>query len=184
MSSENTHFDLPSFVNRYMLEGIEKYHFLQGRRNGDVVTLSNPHCIIYLQNFGEGIGFKFAAIGDPETKFSLSKYLDAFVDGGKQGNCPEPPQELDLEQQFVYVLKGFNSVLISDKLAAPLDGDFSWVPKQKAFNEEYERLDLKLDDLLEIDESEYFPIWVKKDDGDPTWMDDVRRILAEQESKS
>lgn len=182
MSSQNTYFDLPSFVSRYMLEGIEKYHFLQGRRNGDVVTLTNPHCIIYLQNFGEGIGFKFAAIADPETKFSLSKYLDAFVDGGRQKYCPEPPQGLDLEKQFVLVLQGYNAVLTSKALAVPLSGDFTWVPNLISFNVEYEMLEGHLFDLIDLEHPDGLALRKKWSIGDLTWMQDVKRILSEQGS--
>ncbi len=185
MGSPNTYFDLPSFVNRYMVEGIEKYKFLQGKGYGDVLNLSNSHCIIELQNFGEGVGFAFAAISDPETKFSLGEYLNAFVEGGRQKYWPKPPQGMDFQQKFINDLLAFNLVLTSETLAAPLAGDFSWVPKLAAFNEEFSRLSKELTRLEIVDEHpESDAIWNKKSDGDLTWMDDVRRILAEQESKS
>jgi hypothetical protein len=91
---------------------------------------------------------------------------------------------MDIQQMFTNDILAFNLVVTSEILALPLGGDFSWVPKLKAFNEEYERLDLELDNLLEINEAEYDPIWIKKRNGDPTWMDDVKRILAEQEPES
>ncbi len=167
-----------------MVEGIEKYQFLQGKGYGDVLTLSNTQCIIYLQNFGEGVGFSFAAVADPETKFSLGSYLDAFVAGGKIGLCPKLPKGLDFEQKFIHDLQGFNTVLTSEALAAPLSGDFTWSPKYLAFTSELEMLGRELNNLLDINEDEYMPIWRRKRDGDLTWMDDVRRILAEKESKS
>ena len=185
MSSQNTYFDLPSFVNRYMVESIEKCHFLQGKGHGDVLTRTNSHCIIYLQNFGEGVGFAFAAIADPETEFSLSEYLDAFVEGGRQKYWPKPPQGMDNEQKFINDLLAFNLVLTSETLAMPLSGDFSWIPKLTAYNEEYSRLGQELTRLEVIDEHpECDDIWRKNLNGDLTWMDDVRRILVEQESKS
>lgn len=184
MSSLNTFFDLRSFANHYMAESIEKHHFLQGKGYGDVLTLSNPHCIIYLQNFGEGIGFKFAAIGDPEIKFSLSKYLDAFVEGGRQKYWPEPPQALEIEKQFIHTLQCFNVVLKSEILAAPLGGDFSWASRLKEFDDEYQRLANELNDLVYLEHPEGIALFEKRSNGDLTWMNDVTRILAEQESKS
>ncbi|MBK9451004.1 MAG: hypothetical protein IPN95_16675 [Bacteroidetes bacterium] len=185
MNPQNTYFDLASFVNRYMVESIDKYHFLQGKGHGDILTLTNSHCIIYLQNFGEGVGFSFAAISDPETEFSLSEYLDAFVQGGRQKYWPKPPQDIDLEQKLIDDMLAFNLVLTSEVLALPLAGDFSWSSKLTAYNEEYSRLGQELTRLEVIDEHpECDAIWRKNLNGDLTWMDDVRRILAEQESKS
>lgn len=185
MSSQNTFFDLPSFVNRYMVEGIEKYQFIQGKGSGDVLTLTNAYCIIELKNFGEGVGFAFAAISDPETKFSLGEFLNAFVEGGRQKYWPKPPQGMDLEQKFINDLLAFNLVLTSEILALPLGGDFSWSPKLASFKEEFSRLSQALTRLEIIDEHpESDAIWKKKSDGDLTWMDDVRRILAEQEAQS
>lgn len=185
MNSQNTYFDLPSFVKRYMVEGIEKYNFVLGKGYGDIVTLTNSHCIIELQNFGEGVGFAFGAISDPETKVSLGEFLNAFVEGGRKKYWPESPQGIELEQKFIDDMLAFNLVLTSEILAAPLSGDFSWIPKLAAYNEEYSRLSQELSRLEIIDEHpESDAIWSKKLNGDLTWMDDVRRILAEQDSQS
>lgn len=184
MNPLNISFDLPSFANHYMREGIEKYQFIQGKGFGDVLTLSNANCIIYIQNFGEGLGFSFAASGDPETQFSLSRYLDAFVEGGRGKYWPEPPQALEFEQQFIHSLKCFNVILTSEVLSPPLGGDFSWVSRLKAFEDEYRRLANELNDLVILEHSEGNALFEKRMNGDLTWMDDVRRILAEQESES
>lgn len=184
MNPRNTSFDLPSFANRCMREGIEKYQFLQGKGFGDVLTLSNPHCIIYIQNFGEGLGFSFAASADPDTKFSLSMYLNAFVKGGRGKYWPEPSQALEFEQQFIHSLECFNVILTSAILSSPLSGDFSWVSRLKAFEDEYEMLADNLNDLVYLEHPEGNALFEKRMCGDLTWMDEVRRILAEQESQS
>jgi hypothetical protein len=185
MNPQNTYFDLPSFVNRYMAESIEKYHFDQEKGYGDVLLLSNPHCIIFLQNFGEGVGFSFSSKELPDVKHHLTEYLDAMMEGGYYRYCPKAPEGLGMEESFVRMLRGYNGALMADALAAPLGGDFSWVEKLVAYNEERARLGQELTRLEVIDEHpESDAIWHKKLNGDLTWMDDVRRILAEQESKS
>jgi len=184
MDSQNTYFDLASFVNRYMAESIERYQFHQEKGFGDILTLSNPKCIIYLQNFGEGVGFSFASKELPDVKHHLTEYLDALMEGGYYRYCPKAPEGLGREESFVRMLRGYNGALMADALAAPLGGDFSWVEKLVAFNEECERLVGELHNLLDLENPEGDAIWEKRSNGDLTWMDDVRRILAEQESQS
>ncbi len=185
MHPEHVGYDLPSFVGGYLQEAIQELGLSQGSGPGGAVTLYNENCILRITSNGPGVTFSLANATDPSQSYDLGDYLDAMVEGGYFRYFPMQPQGTDgliLHQES---FKGFNNVLTSGVLSAPLKGDFAWIAEVVAMEEEDTRLSDELTRLEEIDEHpESEAIWDKKLAGDPTWMDDVKRILAEQESKS
>lgn len=185
MSSQNTYLDLPSFARKYLADAISHHNLQEGHAGGGIFTLSSTHCIIYLENVESNfVGFDFASSQLPEVKYDLGFYLDSMVAGGSATHCPKPPREWNDEDKFVHYLKAFNSIILNGNLDMPLRGDFAWRNKYDAFVADYKHLASVLTNLSRGNLNGVMSMLQKRNAFDLTWMDDVRRILAEQESKS
>lgn len=185
MNNRNVFFSLGSYAREYMASSIQKFGLVEGDAPGGLMTLSNANCIIFLENVENNyVGFDFASKAIPEVKFDLGFYLDAEVEGGSRKHCPHSPREWKDEAKFIYFLKAFDTLLMAGVLDAPLAGDFSWEPSFRGFVAEFKRLDSILTGFSRVKHPESRSIRQKRDLFDLTWMDDVRRILSEQESKS
>jgi hypothetical protein len=184
MNYGNVFLSLSSYVREYMGECIQKYALVEGNAPGGVMTLGNAHCIIYLENIdSDYVRFDFASALAPEVQYSLTDFLDVAVEGGTFKHRPKPADDWDGEAQFKHYVT-YNALIVAGAMDAPLSGDFSWAPKVAAFLAEEERLNDQYQDLDEAEHPEAYSIWQKRKNYDLTWMDDVRRIVAEQESKS
>jgi hypothetical protein len=184
MGSQELFFDLPSFARKHLGGCIENLHLTEGKLNGGGMTLSNNHCHIFLYNQEDTVGFDFAAQNTPLRKFDLRTFLDAIIEGGSANHFPAWPRNMAREDKFRGCLDAFKKLLETGAMKAPLSGDFSWQSKYDEFAAEENRLVLALAKLPRSMVAETIPIYRKQLASDLTWMDDVRRILAEQESKS
>lgn len=184
MGSQNAFFDLPSFARKHLRSSIENFQLIEGKLDGGGVTLSNQHCQIYLYNQDDTVGFDFAPLDATPRKFDLRTFLDAIIEGGTAKHFPAWPRSTPREDKFRGCLDAFQTLVEAGAMDAPLAGDFSWISKYDEFAAEESRLIQALAKLPRSMGSETIPIYRKQLASDLSWMDDVRRILAEQESKS
>jgi hypothetical protein len=130
------------------------------------------------------VRFEFWSPTNEGAVFEFSDYLDCAYSMRSSELRPLPPKDIPSEEKFVQMLKTYDKLLCEGYFQAPLSGDFSWAPSYQAMLEEVEHLSLVRYRLQKAGHPEAKAILHKKLNGDGTWMDDVRRILAEQESKS
>jgi hypothetical protein len=183
--NRNVFFSLRSFVMEYLGDSMKRYGLVAASGPNGTTTLSNAHCIIYLENIDNNyVRFDFASVAKPETQFSLPDYLNAVVEGGAAKHRPKPSRQLPEEEQFRHYLKSYATILEAGLLEAPLAGDFSWEPSFRAFRAEYERVQSLLVDLVEAKHPEAQSLLKKMYDYDISWMDDVERIIEKQSPKS
>lgn len=180
----NRYFDMASYAQKYMAPAIAKAGLQMTSKGGDMAWLQNGHCTIQLQNIdNDYVRFEFCDPQRPDELWEFADYLDCMYEGRGRILRPLPPRDIDREAQFIFMLEKYNELMLGGYFDLPLAGDFSWAPQYAAFQEEYKRLASARFALEEAGHPEAEAIWDKKHDGDPTWMDDVRRILAEQEPK-
>jgi hypothetical protein len=185
MGDRNLFFSLGSYVREYMGECIQKYALVEGDGPGGVMTLSNAHCIISLEDIDENyVRFDFASTLAPDVQYSLPDFLDVAVEGGTFKHRPKPSDDWDSEAQFKHYVVTYNTLLLAGAMDAPLSGDFSWAPRVAEYLAEEKELGSRLLEIRKSQHPESSVIWRKRSNYDLTWMDDVRRILAEQESQS
>jgi hypothetical protein len=178
MRTYDEFWSLESYVREYMRPSIQAFGLVAGAAPDGLMTLSNAHCIIYLDRVGsEYVGFTFASQGSPETRFGLGLYLDAVVDGGAAVHCPFPEKELEVEAKFVHYLTSFDGLIVAGALDAPLLGDFGWAGNYRRFVDKYQRLATELSYLSAMEHPEAVALLRKRLAFDLSWMEDVRRIL-------
>jgi hypothetical protein len=179
MRTYDEFWSLESYVREYMRPSIQAFGLVAGAAPDGLMTLSNAHCIIYLElatNYY--VGFSFASQSTPETRFSLGFYLDALVEGGCAKACPLPKRKWEVEAKFVHFLKSYDGLIIAGSLDAPLLGNFGWESNYRYFVEEYQRLASELSYLSASNHPEAISLLRKRMVFDLSWMDDVRRIVA------
>ncbi len=183
MHPGSTHYGIEPYA--YILADMVAKHELQyGTANGGVTTLNNAYCILYFNVVETSVGVKFAFSNAPEKQYGVLDFLLAIVPDGGRKYPLHVPDSVTGENRVKQEIGLIRDVLASGVMDAVLQGDKSWIPTFEMFSAEYDRLhDLSLGELLE-DHPEEDRIWLKQKAFDLTWMDDVRRILAEQESKS
>lgn len=182
MGSMNVYFDLPSFARKHLKGCIDTFHLIEGKLGGERTTLSNQLCTIYLSNLEDVVGFDFAPIDSPERKFDLRTFLNAIIAGGAARHFPAWPRNMPKEEKFRACLDAFAELVNAGAMDAPLSGDFSWSTKYDEFEAEHDRLENILAAFPMSKDSETIPIYQKRMAFDLTWMDDVKRFLAEQGS--
>ena len=179
MGSQNIFYDLPSFARKHLRSCIENFQLIEGKLDGGGVTLSNQYCRIFLYNQEDTVGFDFASMDATTRKFDLRTFLDAIIEGGAAKHFPVWPRNTPQEDKFRGCLDAFQKLVEAGAMNAPLSGDFSWILRYDEFASEEQRLDKVLATLPMSRDSETIPIYRKQLASDLTWMDDVRRILAE-----
>lgn len=180
----NRFFDMTTYAEKFLADAVQKLAFSVTRKGGDFALLQNGHCIIHLQNIdNDYVRFEFASSLVPDKLWEFADYLDCVTNGKAWTLRPLPPDDLGPEGKFVFMLQKYNELMIGGYFDAPSSGDFSWIPDLIAREELFKSLSSKLFALRQGGHPEAKAINFKKLDGDPTWMDDVRRILAEQEAK-
>jgi hypothetical protein len=177
------YFDMTSYAQKYMAQAIAKAGLTVTSKGGDMVWLQNDDCQIQLQNIdNDYVRFEFCSPSKPEELWEFADYLDCQFEGRGMQLRPLPPRDFDAESKFVFMLEKYNELLLGGYFDIPLSGDFTWAPKYLAHQAEYRRLGIERGKLGRQGHPEAEAILDKKLAGDPTWMDDVRRILAEQGS--
>jgi hypothetical protein len=173
-----------SYTAQYMADCIAKCGLeLHGKPGGDAL-LVNGRCTIRFGNVdNDFVSFQFWNPANEVEIYSFANYLDCAYDHRGLELSPNMPRDIPAEEQFVGCLKNYDRLLCEGYFDAPLSGDFSWVPAYHAMLAEEERLSIARLDLEDAGHPEAEAILKKEIAGDPTWMDDVRRILAEQEPK-
>lgn len=179
MSSYDQFLSLESYVREYMRSSMQAFGLVAGDAPDGLLTLSNAHCIIYLEIAKVYcVGFTFASQRAPEARFNLGFYLDALVEGGSAKCCPPPQKKWEVEAKFVHFLKAYDGLILAGSLNAPLLGDFGWEADYNCFVDEYQRLASELSNLSASDHPEAMPLLRKRMAFDLSWMEDVRRIVA------
>jgi hypothetical protein len=170
---------MASYAQKYMEPSIEKFGLTLVREGGDVAWLHNAHCTIRLENVdNDYVRFEFSRVDAPEECWEFADFLDCMYEGRGMELRPLPPKDFESEAKFVFMLEKYNALILEGYFDAPLAGDFSWIPKYIAAQAEYKRLASARYDLEESGHPEAVAILHKKIKGDPSWMDDVRRILG------
>jgi hypothetical protein len=179
----NRNFDMASYAQKHMAPAIEKFGLTLVRRGGDVAWLQNVHCTIRLENVdNDYVRFEFHRADNLEEIWEFADFLDCMYEWRGMQLRPLPPDDFDNEGKFVFMLEKYNELIVAGYFDAPLVGDFSWGAKYKEAQAEYKRLSTERFRLEEKGHPEAKAIQKKRLNGDPTWMDDVKRILAAQET--
>ena len=181
----DTYFNLESYIQSRMADAIAKHGLVLGKGNGGLATLSNAHVVAEFENIDNNyVRFNFFQPAQPEIKFEFAEFLDACFDERSKELRPLPPKEWENERQLNFMLDNYNSLILEGYFSKPISGDYSWLQKYLDLKEENDRLSKARANLRRANHPEAKAIFAKRMDGDPTWKDDVKRILAEQNSKS
>lgn len=182
MHPGSIHYGIEPYAD-ILADVVAKYGLKYGTGYGGVTTLSNPHCILFLNEVETTVSFSFAIAVTPEKRYSVLDYLMVIVPDGVRRFPLRAPTSVEGEERVVQEIKLIRDVLSSGVMDRLLQGDQSWVVRIEEFNAEYERLENQSYDLSREGHPEAATIRQKRRALDLTWMDDVRRILAGQESK-
>jgi len=184
MHPESTHFGIEPYAPEILDKAIARYCLNFGTMPGGVTTLGNKHCTLLLSDVEGSVVFKFSVESEPGITFSPFTFLRAIAVGGVAAHPLNAPDSLEGEERIKAELCLINEMIESRVFDRPLSGDTEWIVRYREFEAEFGRLN----------SARFFPpikghpdensIYEKKCKDDLTWMDDVRRILAEQESKS
>lgn len=180
----DTWCDMVSYTARYMAGSIAKLGLQLDDKPGEVAWLTNGKCTIRLSNIdNDYVRFEFWNPADETQVFMFSRYLNCLFDYRGLELSPNMPRTLPAEEQFVGYLVNYDRLLCEGYFQRPLDGDFSWVEAYHGMLAEETRLKLALGKIDDEGHPEADAIWRKKVSGNPAWMQDVRRILAEKGPK-
>jgi hypothetical protein len=184
MHPGSIHFGIEPYAPEILAEVIARYGLDFGTMHGGVTTLGNQHCTLLLSDVEGSVVFKFSIEGATGTTYSPFTFLRAVVAGGVAAHPLNAPDSVQGEERIKAELHLINKMIESGVFDVVLNGNKDWIPKYQQFEREYGRLN----------SARFFPpikghpeensIYEKKNNDDLTWMDDVKRILAEQESKS
>lgn len=173
--------DTLSYVAEFMAASIAKFGLILDGNPGEMAIVKSPGCTIRLANIDNVyVRFEFWNPANPEEVFTLHNYLNCAYNHRGLELSPNMPRDLPEEEQFTGCLRNYDRLLCEGYFDAPLSGDHSWVPRYHAMLQEITELSIARLDLQMAGHPEAISILDKELDGDPSWMDDVRRILAEQ----
>lgn len=183
MHPGSIHYGIEPFA--YILaDVVAKYGLKYGKAFGGVTTLSNAHCILYLDEVETSVMVSFAMATAPDKKFGVLDFLILMVPDGGRKYPLHVSYSIVGEERVKLEIGLFRDVLASGVLDAVLGGDESWIPSFEELGKEYDRLKSLTYSPPFTEHLERPQIRRKQREFDLTWMDDVRRILAEQESQS
>jgi hypothetical protein len=179
----NRYFDMTTYAQKYLGPVIDKFDLRVEPKGGDLTWLLNNDCLIQLQNIdNDYVRFEFCSPSKPEELWEFAEYLDCQFEGRGMQLRPLPPRNYDAEAKFIFMLEKYNELLLEGYFDIPLSGDFTWGPRYLALQLETRRLSIARGRLERQGHPEADSILVKELAGDLTWMQDVKRILAEQGS--
>ena len=184
MHPGNMHFGIKPYASEILAKEIDKYGLSFGTAYGGITTLYNGNCTLLLVDVEGAVVLQFSVAGDEDTRYNPFTYLNALVPGGASQHPLIAFEKAPGEERIKIELDRIRQVLSSGAFDPVLHGEKEWISAYLSFEAEYERLDTLryLPPLL--GHPEEVAIRKKKGSYDLTWMDDVRRILAEQESQS
>jgi hypothetical protein len=180
----NTWCDMVSFTAQFMATSIERKDLDLSGVPGEVAWLKRAGCTVRLTNIdNDYVRFEFWSPTNEAQVFEFLDYLNCVYELRGRELRPLPPKELNPEEKFEAMLKTYDKLLCEGYFDVPLAGDFGWVPSYHAMLSEMKKLSLVRLDLEDAGHPEAEAILLKEIRSDYSWMDDVRRILAEQEAK-
>ncbi|MFN8394214.1 MAG: hypothetical protein U0176_06005 [Bacteroidia bacterium] len=181
MHPGSIHYGIEPYAD-ILAEVVAKHELVYGSAYGGITTLSNAHCILYLNEVETSVTINFALASAPEKKYGVLDFLMAMVPDGARKYPLHVSDTVIGEDRVKQELGLIRDVLASGVMDCVLKGDQSWIPMLEEFNAEYDRLYYILLDPP-LDEHPEKPIIRRKQaEYDLSWMDDVKRLLAEAES--
>lgn len=184
MHPGSIHFGIKPYASEILSDAIARFGLKFGTAYGGVTTLGNEHCTLLISDVEGSLSIKFSMAISPEITYSPFTYLNALVPGGAvkypliASDCAPGEEKIKLELGMI------GSAISSGAFDPVLIGERDWIPQYMSFEAEYERLDnLRFHPPIK-GHPEETSIRKKVRNDDLTWMDDVRRILAELESQS
>ncbi len=182
MSNGNIFYELPGRVQRHLDHAIKQLGLTAINVNSGKVWLENDVCRIELENYGENyVGFNFFDRRDPlQKKYLFGNFIDAEFGGMYLQWIPNSQTEWSDLETLTYYLDNYNRLLLQGCMDLPLSGDQSWKGRYDAYAQKYEEYSHFRAKLRRENHPEAMPIFVKMRSGDPTWMDDIERIMKEQ----
>lgn len=172
----SVHYSIHEFVQTKFQVPIAKWGLRVDPQQGDITTLRNQNCVIFLENGERGyIDFRFSEPRENAERFLLSHYLESEREGLGQQLVPIPDSNLSDEERIDHYMDCYLEVL-QHHFNRPLMGDFSWKDHLHALRMENDQLLSLLTNYRSAKVPGADAIGKMRFVGDLRWKDELRKL--------